>query len=196
MGYLTLGDLCAGGSYGAAPVPCSSDGPKFNKYDGFMRHVQIFDVALSSFISPPPPPNAPPSPPQPPPHPPLAPGQTLTSVLFAGGGTAALSRGAIVAIVCGSVAALVAVVLVGLRFRRQSMQLARVQMELMQLRGRSIKLSNDDNEPSSAQMGNEPEPTGGDEAAAEGAEIAMTTLPQLVVTDVIKSRPKIEPEAP
>ena len=89
-----------------------------------------------------------------------------------------------------------AVVLVGLRFRRQSMQLARVQMELIQLRGRSIKLSNDDTEPFSAQMGNEPEPTGGDEAAAEGAEIAMTTLPQLVVADVIKCRPKIEPEAP
>ena len=50
--------------------------------------------------------------------------------------------------------------------------------------------------PQSAQMGNEPEPTGGDEAAAEGAEIAMTTLPQLVVTDVIKSQPKIEPDAP
>ena len=99
------------------------------------------------------------------------------------------------AIVCGSVAALVAGVLVGLRFRRQSMQLARVQMELIQLRGRSIKL-NDDHELSSAQMGNEPEPTGGDEAAAEGAEIAMTTLPQLVVTDVIKSQPKIEPDAP
>ena len=144
--------------------------------------------------------DAPPSPPQPPPHPPHAPGQTLTSVLSTGGGAAALSRGAIVAIVCGSVAALVAVVLVGLRFRRQSMQLARVQLELTQLRGRSIKL-NDDDEPSSAQMGNVPEPSlrrlsGGDEAAAEGSEIAMTTLPQLVVTDVIKSRPKIEPEAP
>ena len=200
VGYLTLGDLCAGVSYGAAPVPCSSDGPKFNKYDGRMRHVQIFDVTLNSFISPPPPPNAPPSPPQPPPHPPLAPGQTLTSVPSAGGGAAALSRGAIVAIVCGSVAALVAVMLVGLRFRRQSMQLARAQLELTQLRGRSIKL-NDDHELSSAQMGNEPEPTlrrlsGGDEAAAEGAEIAMTTLPQLMVTDVIKSRPKTEPEAP
>jgi len=196
VGYLTLGDLCAGGSYGAAPVPCSSDGPKFNKYDGRMRHVQIFDVALSSFISPPPPPDAPPSPPQPPPHPPLAPGQTLTSVPSAGGGAAALSRGAIVAIVCGSVAALVAVVLVGLRFRRQSMQLARVQMELTQLRTRSMKLSNDD-EPSSAQMGDEPEPTGGDvEATAEVSDMPMTTLPQLVVTGVIKSRPKIEPEAP
>ena len=46
-------------------------------------------------------------------------------------------------------------------------------------------------------MGDEPEPTGGDvEATAEVSDMPMTTLPQLVVTGVIKSRPKIEPEAP
>ena len=102
---------------------------------------------------------------------------------------------------CGSVAACL---LCGLCYRRKVMQLAKTKMELMQMRTRSTKLR--DVELATAEMDDEPEASlapraltstriepsaGGDdfEAIAE----APATGRLLVVTGIIKSRPKIGP---
>ena len=126
VGWLTLGDLCAGGSGkvlkpNSAPpnpneVPCSSDAA--DMYDGRMRNIEIYNQAIS-FVAPP----------RAPPHSPLQPlGTTLTpSVEGGSGGDGPLSGGAIAAIVCGGVVAFVLLVLFVLRFRHQSMQLAHIQ---------------------------------------------------------------------
>jgi len=181
-GWLTLGDLCLGGSgkvkKQSNEVPCSSDAAT-EMYDGRMKNIAIYDQDVTaSFISPP---RSPPHSPSPPPAPPAQPETKLT----AKPPPPPLSGGAIAAIVFGVVAGLVLLVLFVLRFRRQSMQLGKMQaprhrldtppprcplplpaltlwprprawpphthsasdfwqMELTQLRSRSIKLSSDD----------------------------------------------------
>jgi len=138
VGWFTLGDLCVGGSGEVkkrGKVPCSSDAAKTEMYDGLMMNIAIYDQGVTaSFISPPSPP--PPSP-APPPAPPAAP-QTERPP------PPPLSGGAIAAVVIGGLTGFVLLAFFVLRFRHQSAQLVKMQMELTQVRGRSMKLATDD----------------------------------------------------
>jgi len=172
---LTLGDLCLGASTtthstttpGSAEadeeganhlhllVPgktaCASDGPGAAMYDGRLRNVRVYDVAIDY---------------TPPPAPP--PGSSATGSVGGGGagggggggggdgstsddasslssaGHVGLSQGAVAGLVCGVLFGLVAVVLLSLRYRRASLELAKMQVELAHLRSRSTKISDVD----------------------------------------------------
>ena len=99
-------------------VPCSSDAHEEGMYDGRMKHIQIYSREVSFTAPPRPPPQGPPPPP-------------LLFHPFSGrasdGGGGALSGGAIAAIVCGGMAVFVLLVLFVLYFRRQSVQLGKMQ---------------------------------------------------------------------
>ena len=94
-------------------VPCSSDAHEEGMYDGRMKHIQIYSREVSFTAPPRPPPQGPPPPP-------------LSRPLKSSG--SALSGGAIAAIVCGGMAVIVLFVLFVLYFRRQSMQLGKMQV--------------------------------------------------------------------
>ena len=121
-GWLTLGDLCVGGSgkvqKQSNEVPCSSDAANTGKYEGRMKNIAIYDQdVMASFLSPP---RAPPPSPPAPPAPPASPGNEKPPPL-------PLSGGAIAAIVFGGLAGFVLLMLFVLRFRRQSVQLGKMQ---------------------------------------------------------------------
>ena len=122
-GWFTLGDLCLGGSgkvkQRSNDVPCSSDAGATEMYNGLMKNIALYDQdVLASLISPP---LAPPPSPAPPPAPPAAPGADPTPP------PPPLSGGAIAAVVFGVLVGLVLLVLFVLRFRRQSVQLGKMQ---------------------------------------------------------------------
>ena len=79
-GWLTLGDLCMGGSgkvkKQSNEVPCSSYAAKTEMYDGRMKNIAIYDEDVTaSFIAPP---QSPPPSPLLPPAPPAQPETKLT----------------------------------------------------------------------------------------------------------------------
>ena len=137
VGWLTLGDLCVGGSGEVRKhnsrfpnpneVPCSSDSSNAEgggMYDGLIKHVQVYSQEVSFVAQPRSPPQGPP----PLPPPPLSRPPGGWGVSSGGGGRGgALSGGAIAAIVSGGVAVFALLVLLVLRFRSQSVQLAHIQ---------------------------------------------------------------------